>query len=80
MKPETYVVYLETVVLSLLAERQNPDSDITSIPNDEHPSFRDVGRFSPYIIKESIERARRERRGLPPDRSFGEPMDEICKR
>ena len=80
MNPVTYAIYLETVVLSLLAERPDQNADITGIRNDEHPSFRDGGSFSPYAIKESIERARRVRRGLPPDRGFGEPMDEVCKR
>lgn len=52
MTPETYVYYLEAVVLSLLAERPDPDARIVST-DTAHPSLRDTS-FSPYNVREKI--------------------------
>lgn len=56
MKPETYVYYLEAVVLSLLAERPDPDARIQSTDTKD-PSLRGTS-FSPYNVMERIARHR----------------------
>ena len=58
MKPQTYIYYLEAVVLSLLAERQDVNADILSV--DKHPSFNGCS-FSPYIVLDEIAKHRGEK-------------------
>lgn len=65
LKPDSYVKYLEAVVLSLLAERKR-DGEIWSV--DNAPSFAGVS-FSPYNVRAEIEAQKRKR--TEPDENAG---------
>jgi hypothetical protein len=59
--PNTYVRYLEAVVLSLLAERPEKFKDIVCV--DDVCSCLDPMTFSPLNIFEEIDRQRKARDG-----------------
>lgn len=56
LKKESYIEYLEEVVMSLLEER-NSDDDLVSAEYTKHPSFKDC-TFSIYNIKNQIKKQR----------------------
>lgn len=60
MRSESYTEYLEVLVLSLMAERKNPNADIVSVDR-EHPSTTDV-TFAPHNVQHEISVQRENRK------------------
>jgi hypothetical protein len=59
LTPNTYIQYLEALVLSLLAER--PENKDIVFVDDTHPSWEPGTTFAPYNVKEQIEEQREAR-------------------
>lgn len=59
MSHDTYIRYLEALVLSLLAER-NSDNDIVSV-DITHPSWKPPGTFSVYNVRKELTEQRKSR-------------------
>lgn len=63
MTPETYLKYLEAVVLSLLDERAQDTVDLPST-DDLHPAWAPPTTFAPLNIRECIREQRAQREAL----------------
>lgn len=60
MKPESYLRYLETLVVSLMAERP-AEADIVDA-DPEAPPFAKGSRFAPMLVREAIAHERKARK------------------
>ena len=59
LSSQTYVQYLEGIVLSLLAERDD-DKDIVSVDHT-HPSWSPPTTFSVFLVRDQIKQQRKRR-------------------
>lgn len=57
MKKDSYLIYLETLVVSLLAERKKKEADIVDA-DPQAPPFAKGFTFSPILVKEEIAKQR----------------------
>ncbi len=60
LKQSTYIAYLESLVLSLIAERPDPGAGIVIVDEETLPSLRDAS-CNPHLVKEQINDQRRSR-------------------